>query len=349
MRGVTTKNDGYGAVDIVKLLLALLIVSAHYISENAAGRIHPVSDYASSIYVIVVPFFFACSGFFLFRKMKDGNFSKIILWTYCKKLLIMYFGWSLVYVCFTMLTWMKYGTSRTDVLHYFLTCVTYSTYKTIWFLPATVVGAVLVFFFAQKVGARWTAFLGCIFYILGCLGASYSFRIEGSKILECYNYIFFTTRNGIFNGFPFVLIGYMISMKDENSYSENVIRNLVLTCIFGMFFIAEALVIKKLGAVNVNTLIMLLPFTYFFLLWCLGIRMKTTRVTIWFRKMSTDIFLCQRIYLSALPELFQKSLFEQLLRGNPYIGWFTMLALSIATSAVLIKITERHSWLANFC
>ena len=65
----TMKKEKYGAIDIVKFLFAILIVCAHYISEYADGRINKFIEYASSLYIIVVPFFFVCSGFLLFTKV----------------------------------------------------------------------------------------------------------------------------------------------------------------------------------------------------------------------------------------------------------------------------------------
>lgn len=53
----TMKKEKYGAIDIVKFLFAILIVCAHYISEYADGRINKFIEYASSLYIIVVPFF----------------------------------------------------------------------------------------------------------------------------------------------------------------------------------------------------------------------------------------------------------------------------------------------------
>ena len=44
LRELNTKEQ-YPFLDIVKFLLALLIVFAHFISENAMGRINPLIDY----------------------------------------------------------------------------------------------------------------------------------------------------------------------------------------------------------------------------------------------------------------------------------------------------------------
>lgn len=296
MQGDKVRKTEYGFVDVIKYLLALLIVSSHYISENAVGRINSLIDYASSLYVIVVPFFFACSGFLLFRKLDGGTEDWAKVKAYCKKILIMYAGWSLLYFLFTVLTWIRLGTTLEKVLHYLLNAVNYSTYKTIWFLPATVIGALLTYCFTRKIGIRWTIAVGIVFYIIGCFGASYSFLIPENGALSIYNYIFSSTRNGFFNGFPFVLIGYVIAQKEKAGFNEVRMKNLLLTVIFGIVFVAEALLIKQRGATNVNTLLFLLPFTYFFLQWCLGIRMKTSERTMWLRKMSTDIFLCQRLF-----------------------------------------------------
>ena len=139
------RKTEYGFVDVMKFLLALLIVSSHYISENAVGRINSLIDYCSSLYVIVVLFFFACSGFLLFRKLKGEADDWMKVKAYCKKILIMYAGWSGLYFLLTALTWIRFGTTAENVLHYLLNAFTYSTYKTIWFLPATVIGVLLTY------------------------------------------------------------------------------------------------------------------------------------------------------------------------------------------------------------
>lgn len=348
MQESVQRKTQYGFVDVIKFLLALLIVSSHYISENAVGRINGFVDYASSLYVIVVPFFFACSGFFLFRKLDDKfeNWSKVKI--YCKKIMVMYAGWSIVYFLFTACTWIRFGTTTESVLHYLLNALTYSTYKTIWFLPATVIGVLLTYYLTKKMGAKETITIGAILYLIGCLGASYSFLIPENSVLNLYDYIFSSTRNGVFNGFPFILIGYFIAQKEKKGFSESKIKNLIFTAIFGMAFAAEAVVIKRKGAVNVNTLIFLLPFTYFFLMWCLEIRIQTTEKTMMLRKISTDVFLCQRIYLSSLPALLPETIFERLLTGNPYVGLISMLLLSLITAVFLIELSKRNKWLAQF-
>lgn len=349
----TEKKIQYGGIDIAKFLLSLLIVCAHYISENAIGKVSPVLDYGSSLYIIVVPFFFTCSGFFVFRKL-DGKNDEDKVKDYCKKIFVMYAGWSIVYIGFQIATWFKYGTTRESALHYLLNAVTYSTYKTIWFLPATVIGVLMTYTLFIKVGTQKTYIIAVVCYIIGCLGASYSFILKNSLalsyMLERYNYIFYSSRNGFFNGFPFITLGLLIARTRKTKSTRNDCKYFILTLVFGMAFVMEAFIVKqKFHAVNVNTLLMLIPFTYFFVSYCLDFQMRTNRVTQYLRKMSTDIFLCQRLYLSALPTLIPESFFGKIITGNAYLGLLSLLFLTMVTSAGLVMLSNRSKWFRKFC
>jgi len=68
-----SKTTQYGAVDLMKFLCVILIISSHYCNEYMAGNINTLLENAMSLYVIAVPFFFACSGFFLFKKVFSNS------------------------------------------------------------------------------------------------------------------------------------------------------------------------------------------------------------------------------------------------------------------------------------
>ena len=61
------RRKNYSALDVAKFLCAILIISAHFASEWASFP--TLLDYAFSIYIIAVPFFFCCSGFLFFTKI----------------------------------------------------------------------------------------------------------------------------------------------------------------------------------------------------------------------------------------------------------------------------------------
>lgn len=352
MKSITTNWVEYPFLDIAKFILALLVVCSHYISENAVGRINSLIDYASSIYIIAVPFFFVCSGFLMFRKLNGQNdWSKVI--KYCKKNLLLYAGWSFVYICFNIATWVRFGTTESDVFHYILTCFTYSTYQTIWYLPATVIGLVFTYLLYSKINLGYTCFVGILFYLIGCLGTSYSFLLSEplTKLLNVYEYFFVSTRNGLFNGFPFIVCGLLIAKKMKNEEeNQHIVKYAFFSLISFICLIAEAFIIKiRYNAINVNTLIFLIPFSYYFVLLCLNITIKSSKTTLCLRKLSTNIFLCQRLFLSAIPTLFPFSIFSTILNGNPYLGLFCIIILTVITSIVLNDLSRRSKFLSHFC
>lgn len=345
-------NRRCGAVDVVKFLCALLIVAAHYVTENATGRIHPLIDYGVSLYVIVVPFFFACGGYFLFRKVFANGDSGAVK-SYIRRILVLYGLWSAIYVTFQVLTWLRFGTTAAEVLRYLLNALLYSTYRTIWFLPALCVGVAVTWWLWNKLGMGWTLAVAGFCCLIGALGVSYSFLITGDPtlkgILDGYNYAFESTRNGLFNGFPFVALGALAARQESRGKRLPMAWAAVLTVLTGIGFVAEAFVLKHFGAVNANTLLMLIPFTYVFLRLCLRIPLESGKGLLWLRKMSTTVFLCQRLYLTALPALFPRSFFAGLLKGDPYIGLCYVLTVTVLTAAALQLWGKRNRRIGALC
>ncbi len=268
----------------------------------------------------------------------------------------MYLVWSSVYVSFKLFTWLRFGVTRKEVLEYVHTSIVYSTYNTVWFLPALIIGVLIVYFLRRKFSYSQVFIIGVIFYILGSLGCSYNFLLENIPILKkiyiIYNMIFITARNGVFNGFPFVSLGALVAFQNSTKNITNIctLKNIWFCFLFGLSFVAEAFCIKIcFKAENVNTIIMLLPFTFFFLKSVVGISLPTKSVYQWMRKMSIVMFLCQRLFLSAIPELFPTSIFALLLSGNPYLGLFYVLTTTIVVSEFIIWMAKKHPFFKCFC
>ncbi|MEQ8155647.1 MAG: acyltransferase [Clostridiaceae bacterium] len=346
----------YAAIDCVKFLCAVLIINSHYISENAVGRISKYIDYASSLYIIVVPFFFVCSGFFLFHKIYMNTDNKgVIVKKYLIRILKLYLAWSAIYVTFKLLKFFRFGTTTTEVLSYVKTVIVYSTYNTIWFLPALCIGVIIVYFLNNHFDIYKIVGIGIIIYTIGALGASYNFLLNEAPALKSaygmYILIFETTRNGLFNGFPFVAIGALIAKETiVNTNHNSTLRNIVLMIVFGFGFVLEAFIIKiHFSAENANTILLLLPFTYFFVKACLDIKLQSSKLLVWMRKMSMTMFLCQRLFLSALPELLPNSFFNTILKGNPYIGLLYILTITMICSEIIITFSGKNKIIKMLC
>mgnify|MGYP002560694122 CR=1 FL=1 len=336
-------NKNYNFIDIIKFICALLIIMSHYASEW--GNFNSSIDMIFSLYIIAVPFFFVSSSFFFFKKciIADKHNKEVLIKSYIKRIMLMYGSWSIIYITFNLITWYINGIQTSEVLAYIQQLLVYSSYKTIWFLPATAIGVVMVYYLSKYFNIRQIVAIGVVFYIIGCLGESYDFLLDTcepiKKIYEAYNSIFITTRNGIFNGFPFAVLGYVIAVG-ENKQNKFVF-DFFMTVLFAVLFVAEAVIIKKLYmATNANTILMLYPFSFFFFRGALSINLKNSKIYVLIRKLSTVMFLSQRIFLSALPALFTDSIFTLMLNYNSWIGLLYVLSTTLIFSLLLIKFSK---------
>lgn len=357
----TEKNGVYSLVDIIKVLLALLILFSHFINEYATGQLPRIIDISVSVYIIAVPMFLAYSGYFLFKKIYsvDETEQKQFLKNYCFKIMRLYGVWSVVYVAFKIFTWIRFTPENEEILSYLHRAVVYSTYNTIWYLPASAVGAVIAYFFMKKFGIKGMIILAVVFNVLGAMGDCY-YNITSNipvvrEIFGVYLRIFITSRNGIFNGFPYIALGAFIAhllQNDNRVYRKFFNRYFFASVISGVLFVGEALFAKTIiKSNNSNTIISLFIFTFFAVYWSLvSIQPAVNRKLCGnLRKMSTAIFLSQRLFLSAFPGLFPGTVFTVMLNEKGWaIGLCWVTSFTLIFSALLILLSEKNRFFKYF-
>ena len=200
------------------------------------------------------------------------------------------------------------------------------------------------FLIIKNVSVKQISFIALIFYIVGSLGYSYFPLVENTvlgDIYEFYNSIMITTRNGIFSGFPFVVIGAFIAYKGTVGSAVN---NFWLTILFGGLFIIEALLIKYKLHTNVDMGILLLPTIYFMINWLVNIELKPNPIYLRFRNLSMLIFLGQRLFITAIPSVLPPS-YMVIVTKNGYIG-LMIFVLQIIIFALLIELySKKYKWL----
>ena len=332
-------------LDYIKFVFSIFIVFAHYVSEYCIGKIPNIIDLFSSLYIIIVPFFFSCSAYLLFKKMlntaADGR--KRLLIKFVKRNLLLYAAWSLIYVCFQTTQFIIFGATIEEIGKYIINSLTYSTYQTIWFLPALVIGVSIVWCLYNRFGLLATGICSCAAYIVCCFGVSYSNVFAGTpveNILGIFNYYFVSFRNGLFNAVPFSFLGLFIANSGGSKLSFSATG--LLTVVSFVLIIGEAFLVKRLiAAENVNTLFFLVPFTFFFLQFCLKMPFELNSVSLWMRKMSTLIFLSQRIFLSAIPSLVPEGFLASVLNANPLIGFLTLMILIMSFSEIIYLLSKK--------
>ena len=293
----------YNAMDVAKFLSAILLVCAHTASERVS--LPEVLDLCCSLYIITVPFFFIATSFLFFTKFdsQSKTAQSMSYKKYTKRIWTMYLAWSLVYVCFILIKWMREGVVMQDVLRYVHHAIVFTTYPTIWFLPALWIGVSLVYFFRYKL--RWSngniLMLSLVLYCIGAIGYSYnSLSPIIDAIHDVYTSVFVTWRNGVFNAFVYAFLGYKMAIS-----GGIILKNSILgTIVFGILFLAEAFTMKKIvPSADANFLFMLIPFSYFFFSMVCQIKLPDSRIYVSLRKMSMLIFVSQRLFLTAIPSV----------------------------------------------
>ena len=342
----TIEKKYFPALDIVKFIMALMIMFAHISSENVT--INPLLKMLFSSYSFGVPFFFACSGYLFFLNFKDLD-NKQRLKKYIntsKRIGLMYLAWSCIYFCFVLANWIINGADLSIILNYFHRALVFTTYSTIWFLPALWVGISVTFYFVYKnVSLKKIAIVGAILYLIGSVGFSYTRLIEGTiieNIYSLYNSVFWTTRNGLFFGFPMVFIGSFIALANCKKNRQSF--NFVAMIIFSLLFIGESFFIRnnKMGCNDLG--IMLLPTIYFMVKWLINVVIKARKSYVWMREMSMLVFLGQRLFITAIPSILPAMIVANIAK-NGYIGLAIYASSVLIFSALIVKLSKKIKWL----
>lgn len=315
------------------------------------GKIPTLLDYAFSVYIIAVPFFFCCSGFLFFTKINalETKKEKKRYFISCqKRIWIMYGIWTAVYFPFIIASWVRNNIlTWGQFLKWLHQAVVFQTYATIWFLPALAVGIALTYLLVTKVKKVWGCVTICaVLYVIGSFGYSYDFLFRGTFIGRVYEWhllAFKTTRNGLFNAVPFLYMGYVFTKKNvEIKFKGFINQWMYYNCLFSFSCLESFLLKLKFNVTGMDFIYMLVPFTYFLMRTLLNIELKEKKVYIWFRKLALLMFVSQRLFLSALPSVFPRIF--NFLYANSYLGMIVVLTLTIGFSVAIVALSKKFKF-----
>ncbi|MGN0500520.1 MAG: acyltransferase family protein [Ruminococcus sp.] len=239
-------NYCFDGIDLIKFICAFLVCIIHISplpTESLLYSNYINFGFQQYICRIAVPFYFMASGFFLFRKIDLTNIDTNRIQKYCFKTLRLLGTWTLLLV----VGWTGH----------------------LWYLGALVVAVVLISVLLKyHIKFKYIALLSILLYIIGLLGDSYHGIIEPLKninifsfIFSGYEYFFSTTRNGVFMGFIFVLMGVLFA---HNKILLNLKSAVLCFCISMLLLLVEVFVLQYFSnPKDHNMYISLIPATFF--------------------------------------------------------------------------------------
>ncbi len=294
------EKKSYNTLDAFKFLAAILIIVLHV--NPFKGISEPLAlIFRNMITIIAVPFFFTTSGFLFFKKLDASESKGEMVKKYILRLLKMYLIWSLVYFPFVVLQWINEGV---NVLGYIRDFIFEGSYSTIWFLNATIAACLFVYFLSRKIKLKYVLLISFLFYLIGCGFSYYYYLIIKiplfEKCGELYYSLLKTTKNGLLFGAVFFALGAILA---NDKLKMDLKWNIIGLAVSFAFVCAESIIVPKLGYLNkgVDLKIFLVPFTYFLVKLLATINLPNHKIYKWFRGMSINMFLSQRLFLSIYP------------------------------------------------
>lgn len=212
----------YTGIDYFRILAAIMIVAIH---TSPLLSFSETSDFILTRVIsrTAVPFFFLTSGFFLFTDgLRDWTKLKILV----RKTAVLYGIAIVLYLPINFYNGYFYMDQLwPNMLKDF---VFDGTLYHLWYLPASMLGAIIAWLLIKKLGYQKAFILTLLLYALGLLGDSYyGFTKQIPFLKDTYNLIFHITeytRNGIFFAPIFFVMGGCLSYyKKAFSFKVNVI------------------------------------------------------------------------------------------------------------------------------
>lgn len=259
----------YKAIDVMKIVCAILVVCVH------TGPLLSINEEMNFFLVQVlarcaVPFFFLSSAFFLFKKIDLSVSLKAkknldVLKKYVVHIAKMYGFWTLFYLPIQLIIWIVNGFSLHSILLYIRDFFFRGSYYHLWFLPALLFAVVFVYFLLTKIKEKEVWKISLVLYGIGMLINVYGDVLVNIPLLgvliNVYLKLFATSRNGLFFGCIYVVMGYMLAKKEFIQNAKSLYPKWILSFVL---LVCEVYFILKLGCMNDLTCmyIMLLPFVY---------------------------------------------------------------------------------------
>ena len=238
MKQIQGEHD-YKLIDLLKFLCAYLVIEIHTHPFQSISILldkffyYNISNYA-------VPFFYACTGYFLVVNQPGKSLHTKLIYR-IRKIVKIYIMWSIAYLPLTVYGWIVEGNQS---LEYALLCVRNYIFVgenfyswTLWYLNGLIFALFLIDILSKRISIKQIVRFGSGVYLIGvvltALG-SHQDKLPSllAFLVNAFFSIFVTTRNGLFQSLVFVSLGmYIANREKEGTLKEtlNKVKIVALT------------------------------------------------------------------------------------------------------------------------
>jgi len=282
-----TPSKDYGAIDRFRIIAALLIVGIHTYplsSVNEELNFLVIHVFAR----IAVPFFLMTTGFFLlpqYLSNEKRNIKPLI--KFIKKTVLLYAGATLLYIPVSI--YAGYYSEGNIAVAFIKNIVFDGTFYHLWYLPASIIGVLLIYILRRKFSLRAILGITGFLYILGLLGDSYYgvtlnlpfLNVVYTALFNIFSY----TRNGFLYAPIFLVMGAMIARIERPPNAKTSIIGFIISM---LIMLTEGAFLRNFNFQRHDSMyVMLIPCVFF--LFCILLTRKDKSYTI-LRDVSIDFF-----------------------------------------------------------
>ncbi|MBC5636227.1 serine racemase VanT catalytic subunit [Ornithinibacillus sp. BX22] len=321
-----------GSLDMFRVIAAFLVIAIH---TSPLYSINETADFILTRIVgrVAVPFFMMVTGYFLYQAIqnKDRSYirSSVIKISTIYGLSILLFLPVNYYSGYFQDTF-SWNKLVKDILFD-------GTFYHLWYLPAMIVGILIVTFGIQRFGLRASWVGAIVLYGIGLLGDSYYGLVQTTNSLATFYESIFTivdyTRNGLFFAPIFLILGITIA-KTNLSYSmKHILIGLFSS---GSLFIMEGLLLHSHSWQRHDSMyILLVPCMYYLFLLLRKLPGKSSKTL---RNLSLFLYLIHP-WIIILVRGFAKVMNqEQLLIYHSLIHYLVVCGVSLLVSIILVLL-----------
>jgi serine/alanine racemase len=254
-------TQNYPWIDRIKYFVSFLVLVIHF---RPLSDYNSVIDFSSAQIVarIAVPFFFISSGYFL----GTNGLSKSTLIKSLKKNLKLYLIWTLIYLPISFIFYMPV---YNNIL---LNLTVIGFYYHLWFIPALIFSIIVIYLLSHYLKPLSITLIAFVFFFIGVFGDAYHGVLPTGFILDSMNQyldIFTTTRNGLFFGFFFVSLGYLIQKTQTQKKISVRLSWIGFILSYALMFVEMGLLMTYSTPFEYNMYFSIIPTTFFLFNLCL--------------------------------------------------------------------------------
>lgn len=344
----------YNAVDLVKFIMSMLVVSIHINPFNSYGN--PISYWTQNyIARLAVPFFFICTGYFVFRNHDDGK-----IYSYLLHIIKLYIVWTIIYLPLIYVKKIeKYSGGIEDAIEKEVGDLVFKgSYIQLWYLPAVVYAVFIIHLLIKwNIRTRTILCVSAFTYTLGLMYQSYYGIFKKAPLLDIpavhsWTKILLktidTTRNGIFFGMFFVTIGLIFANINIIMSAKKAAIGFILSMFMGYW---EIYFLKYFDIIRAHDMyIFLIPASLFLFYLTAHIELKNSPIFKKCRQIGMLVFcdhlLIDFIIKNILNLLKGNELGNVLFNfyGNSLVRYVIVIMCSILTADLIIKLSKKKKF-----